>query len=122
MTDPGPPHTGPSRNGVGGGPLVVVAYHAPALLDRCLAELDGGLAVIVVDNSSDGEVAAVAPAQHDPVHHAPARVGWPFPTPSGAWLEAVGLGRLRRRTDFLIGSVLLLADAALTDVGGFDDR
>jgi len=186
MTDPGPPHADRSRNGVGGGPLVVVvAYHAPVLLDRCLAELDGGLAVTVVDNSSDGEVAAVAaahgaeyvdpgrnlgfaggvrlgcdrregrdvlllnpdaaispsgiralhrrlrddpglaavaPVQHDPVHHAPARVGWPFPTPSGAWLEAVGLGRLRRRTDFLIGSVLLLADAALTDVGGFDDR
>ena len=26
---------------------------------------------------------------------ATARVGWPFPTPLGAWVEAVGLGRLR---------------------------
>ena len=36
--------------------------------------------------------------------------GWPGPSrrPAGAWLEAVGLGRLRRRPDFLIGSVLLL--------------
>jgi glycosyltransferase involved in cell wall biosynthesis/GT2 family glycosyltransferase len=186
MTEPGPPRPDPSRDGLDGDVLVVVvAYHAPDLLDRCLAELAGGFAVIVVDNSSDGQVAAVAaargaeyidpgrnlgfaggvrlgcdrrqgrdvlllnpdasippsgiralhrklradpclaavaPAQHDPDHHTSARVGWPFPTPCGAWLEAVGLGRLRQRTDFLIGSVLLLADTALADVGGFDDR
>jgi len=164
--------------------VVVVAYHAPDLLDRCLGALGGDLAVVVVDNSSDARVAgvarahragyvdpgrnlgfaagvrvgcgrregrdvlllnpdatitpdgvralhrrlradpglaAVAPAQHDPVHGDDARVGWPYPTPAGAWLEAVGLGRLRRRTDFLIGSVLLLSDRALTDTGGFDD-
>ncbi len=186
MTTPPSPHAAPSHDGADRDPVVVVvAYHAPDLLDRCLAALGGGFEVVVVDNSSDTRVAAVAldhgagyvdpgrnlgfaggvrigcdrrdgrdvlllnpdaaiapdgvralhrrlhadpglaavaPAQHDPVHHDSARVGWPFPSPSGAWLEAVGLGRLRRRTDFLIGSVLLLADTALTDVGGFDDR
>jgi GT2 family glycosyltransferase len=165
--------------------VVVVAYHAPDLLDRCLDDLGTGFDVVVVDNSSDARVAgvadrygvtyvdpgrnlgfgagvnigctgrdgrdvlllnpdatispggvrtlhaalrcnrrlaAVAPRQHDPTHRSDARVAWPFPTPGGAWLEAAGLGRLRRRTDFLIGSVLLLSGAALDDVGGFDEQ
>ncbi|WP_343036703.1 glycosyltransferase [Flexivirga aerilata] len=49
-----------------------------------------------------------------------ARVGWPWPTPAGAWVEALGLGRLRRDR-FAIGSVLLLRAEALLAVGGFDD-
>lgn len=165
--------------------VVVVAFHAADLLDRCLAGLGGAFDVAVVDNSSDPDVAevaarhgasylapghnlgfaagvnlgtstrdgrdvlllnpdavitpaavrllharltgdrtlaAVAPAQRDPLDGVDARVAWPFPTPGGAWLEAVGLGGLRRRPDFLIGSVLLIADRALTDVGDFDDR
>lgn len=70
----------------------------------------------------DEAVACVAPGQVDPAGTA-ARVGWPFPSPAGAWLDAVGLGRLRRgRCDFLIGSVLLLASRALHDLGGFDER
>lgn len=55
----------------------------------------------------------------------PARVVWPFPHPAAAWLEAVGLGRLRTvRADrsFVIGSVLLLRAEALTEVGGLDER
>jgi len=163
--------------------VVVVAFHAPELLDHCLGELGPDLDVVVVDNSSDAQVAgvasrhaasyfdpghnlgfaggvnlgcarrgerdvlllnpdatitpagvevlharlraglrvaAVAPRQHDPDHLEDARVDWPFPTPTGAWIEAVGLGRLRRAPDFLIGSVLLLSGAALDDVGGFD--
>jgi GT2 family glycosyltransferase/glycosyltransferase involved in cell wall biosynthesis len=171
---------------VGGGPfVVVVAFHAPELLDRCLEALDGAFDVVVVDNSSDPSVeavtgargctyvdpgrnlgfaggvnrgcaaragrdvlllnpdatispdavrdlqsalggdpglAAVAPSQSGPGGAEPDRVAWPFPTPAGAWLEAVGLGRLRDRPDFLIGSVLLLRSAALDDVGPFDDR
>jgi len=39
---------------------VVVAYHAPAQLARCLAGLERELPVTVVDNSSSREVAAVA--------------------------------------------------------------
>ena len=38
------------------------------------------------------DLACVAPAQVDPVTGEEARVGWPFPTPAGAWLEALGLG------------------------------
>ncbi|HEX7459427.1 MAG TPA: glycosyltransferase, partial [Acidimicrobiales bacterium] len=165
--------------------VVVVAFHAPDLLDRCLTDLGDEFDVVVVDNSSDARVAriadhhgtryidpgrnlgfgtganlgcnqrrgrdvlllnpdagiapdgvralraaleadpglaAVAPRQYDPDHLDDARVGWPFPTPVGAWIEAAGLGRLRRRTDFLIGSVLLLSSAALDDVGGFDEQ
>jgi glycosyltransferase involved in cell wall biosynthesis/GT2 family glycosyltransferase len=70
----------------------------------------------------DQTLAAVAPRQHDPDSLADGQVAWPFPTPGGAWLEATGLGRLRRQTDFLIGSVLLLCGAALDDVGGFDEQ
>jgi GT2 family glycosyltransferase len=67
------------------------------------------------------DLAAVAPAQVDDSGRV-ARVGWPFPTPSGAWVEAAGLGRLRRRNDFLIGSVLLLRGEAMADVGPFDEQ
>jgi len=67
-------------------------------------------------------LAAVAPAQSGPDGGAPDRVAWPFPTPGGAWLEALGLRRLRRRPGFLIGSVLLLRGSALDDVGPFDDH
>lgn len=48
------------------------------------------------------------------------RVLWPFPTPLGAWLDAVGLGR-HRRDGFAIGAVLLLRSEALDDMGGFDE-
>jgi GT2 family glycosyltransferase len=43
--------------------VVVVAYGAPADLDRCLAELDAGGDVIVVDNSASREVERVATAR-----------------------------------------------------------
>lgn len=69
-------------------------------------------------------VAGVAPAQRAPGSTAAERVLWPFPSPWGLWLEAVGLGRLRtgRRSGFVVGSVLLLRGEALVDVGGFDER
>jgi GT2 family glycosyltransferase len=65
------------------------------------------------------DLACVAPLQVDQNGEA-ARIGWPFPTPFGAWMEAIGLGFLRRRIDFLIGSVLLVRAAALEQVGLFD--
>jgi GT2 family glycosyltransferase len=71
---------------------------------------------------ADPLLASVAPAMVDEQDGA-LRVAWPFPTPFGAWLEAVGLGRLRdRRQGYAIGSVLLLRAAALRQVGGFDER
>jgi GT2 family glycosyltransferase len=167
--------------------VLVVAFGAAELLDRCLAALRGQLPVVVVDNSSDPAVqavvrrhgasyhdpgtnlgfaggvnvgiahrghptadllllnpdaeidpegigrldrflradpgvACVAPAQTDPRDEEPARVAWPFPTPWGAWVEAAGLGRLRRGARFMIGSVLLVSAAALAEVGVFDER
>ena len=170
--------------------VVVVAYGAAGLLDACLGGLEAAYPVLVVDNSSDSDVAAVAgrheatyidpggnlgfaggvnvglgqleeqsardgfvlllnpdaaitpdgverlsrrlssdprlacvaPAQVDRSGGSPARVGWPFPTPAGAWIEAIGLGALRSADDFLIGAVLLVRRAALTDVGPFDEQ
>ena len=37
-------------------------------------------------------------------------------------MEAVGLGALRRRVDFVIGSVLMVRGEALEEVGPFDER
>ncbi len=167
--------------------VLVVAYGAPELLDRCLAALGDELPVVVVDNSSDplvcavarqhgadyvdpgtnlgfaagvnagtarrrlpradllllnpdaeitpdgirslhrclgtmSDVACVAPAQTDPDSHRHARVAWPFPTPLGAWAEAVGIGRHRHGDEFVIGSILLIRAAALAQVGAFDER
>ncbi len=70
--------------------------------------------------AGDPRLASVGPRQVDD-DGVPARVAWPFPTPGGAWLEAVGLGHLRTREDFVIGSVLLLRAEALTDVGPLDE-
>jgi glycosyltransferase involved in cell wall biosynthesis/GT2 family glycosyltransferase len=67
------------------------------------------------------DVACVAPAQRAPDGEKPAPVCWPFATPGGAWLEAVGLGRFRRRWGYVIGSVLMVRGRALLDVGLFDE-
>ncbi|EWT02784.1 glycosyl transferase family 1 [Intrasporangium oryzae NRRL B-24470] len=165
--------------------IIVVAYHAPDLLRRCLEPLTGE-AVTVVDNSSSQQVrqvcaelgvdyvdpgrnggfaagvneglrhrrhahsdvlllnpdaviepsgirelqralraqpdlASVGPAQVDGEGET-SRVGWPFPSPAGVWADAVGLGRLRTHTDYVIGSILLLRAEALDQVGGLDER
>jgi GT2 family glycosyltransferase len=48
-------------------------------------------------------------------------VCWPFPTPGGAWREALGLARGPRPCEYVIASVLLVRGDALMDVGGFDE-
>src|SRR5579884_840016 len=50
------------------------------------------------------------------------RVMWPFPSPIGAWSEAMGFRRGRRSGSFAIGAALLLNWDALTQVGLFDER
>jgi GT2 family glycosyltransferase len=50
--------------------VLVVAFGAPELLDRCLAALKGQLSVVVVDNSSDPSVRAVA-RRHGASYHDP---------------------------------------------------
>jgi glycosyltransferase involved in cell wall biosynthesis/GT2 family glycosyltransferase len=80
------------------------------------------IARLVAALHADPQLASVAPAQVDEDGR-PVRVAWPFPTPFGAWLEAVGLGRLgERRPGYAIGSILLLRAGALRQVGGFDER
>ena len=72
----------------------------------------------------DPALASVAPAQVDEAGR-PAKVSWPFPSPSRTWLEAFGLhhvlGRLEPREGFVIGSVLMLRREALAQIGGFDE-
>jgi GT2 family glycosyltransferase/glycosyltransferase involved in cell wall biosynthesis len=83
----------------------------PVAIDGLRARLAGG-----------GRLACVAPSQRRRGSAVEERVGWPFPTPLGAWIEAIGLGALRRRHGFAIGAVLLFRGEALVEVGGFDER
>jgi GT2 family glycosyltransferase len=80
-----------------------------------IARLQRGLR----DNAT---AACIAPQQVDPADGETAKVWWPIPTPGGAWMEAIGLGSLRKQPGFVIGSVLLLRAAAIEDVGGFDEQ
>lgn len=70
---------------------------------------------------ADPRLASVGPVQVDGEGRS-ARVAWPFPSPGRTWLEAVGLGGMSGRADFVIGSVLLLRGEALAQVGAFDER
>lgn len=73
---------------------------------------------------SDPRAASAGPAQVGTDGKA-ARVRWPYPSPLGSWVEALGLGRLRpvpADRSFVIGSLLLLRAEALAEVGGFDER
>lgn len=67
----------------------------------------------------DPGLASVGPAQVDGEGRT-SRVMWPFPSPWGAVVEAIGLGRLRRNS-YVIGSVLLLRAEALGQIGGLDE-
>ncbi|WP_265447920.1 glycosyltransferase [Flexivirga meconopsidis] len=69
---------------------------------------------------ADPQLASIGARQVDG-SGAETRAWWPWPTPAGAWVEAVGLGRLRPGR-YAIGSVLLLRAEALRQVGGFDDN
>jgi glycosyltransferase involved in cell wall biosynthesis/GT2 family glycosyltransferase len=69
----------------------------------------------------DPSAASAGPAQVDG-RGEQTRVAWPFPTPAGVWVEAIGLGRLRTAPGFVIGSVLVLRAEALAEVGGLDER
>ncbi|MEA5153901.1 glycosyltransferase [Raineyella sp.] len=70
---------------------------------------------------TDPDLASVGPSQVDGAGR-PARVSWPFPSPRGSWLEALGLGRWAGPDRYVIGSVLLLRAEALAQVGSFDER
>ena len=89
-------------------PDAEIGTDAVARLYRCLVD--------------SPHLACVAPRQQDGAGGGDDRVGWPFPSPAGAWVEAVGLGVLRRKVDFVIGSVLLVRSSALEEVGPFDEQ
>lgn len=51
------------------------------------------------------------------------RVLWPFPSPRGAWREALGLGCHNPALgEYVVGAVLLLRWEAVQEVGLFDER
>ena len=65
------------------------------------------------------DLASVSPRIRD-AEGGEERAMWPFPSPVGAWLDAVGLGRWRT-VNFAIGAVLLLRAEAVAELGGFDE-
>jgi len=95
---------------------------ADVLLLNPDARIDpAGIAQLQQALRCEPRLASVGPAQVD-ADGRPARVEWPFPSPARAWLEALGLGRLRSGAHFVVGSVLLLRAEALAAVGGLDEQ
>ncbi|WP_246069754.1 glycosyltransferase [Humibacillus xanthopallidus] len=92
----------------------VLLVNPDAVIDRSAIE------TLRTALAADGRLASVGPAQFDAAGR-PSRVTWPFPTPLGTWVDAAGLGRLRH-SSYVIGSVLLLRQEALEQVGPFDDE
>jgi GT2 family glycosyltransferase len=118
----------PGRNlGFAGGVNVGLLHRAPACGDVLLLNPDAKVTPDDVNRlvkwlHDHPGLGCVGPRQVGGSGGAEDRVGWPFPTPAGAWLEAVGLGGLRRKVEFVIGSVLLIRAEALDEVGPFDER
>nr|WP_274636873.1 glycosyltransferase [Microbacterium bovistercoris] len=120
---------GGNRGFAGGVNLGLQALAEAGLADRDVLLLNpdarigpGAVRVMHEALRHDGRVAAVGATQAEPGSGANVRVWWPFPTPWGAWIEALGLGALHRRRDFAIGSALLLNADAVTQLGGLDER
>ena len=118
----------PGRNlGFGGGVNVGLLHRQSPGADVLLLNPDaeitaGGVSLLEEYLRTHPGLACVGPRQVDGPGGVEDRVGWPFPTPLGAWMEAFGLGGLRTRVDFVIGSVLLLRAEALEEIGLFDER
>lgn len=72
--------------------------------------------------SAGGRVAAAAPRLLRPTGEVE-QTAWPMPSPTLPWRGAVGRGGVRPGDEvFLSGAVLLLASAAISEVGLFDER
>ncbi|MEW1954966.1 glycosyltransferase [Terrabacter sp. NPDC080008] len=115
----------PGRNGGFGAGVNEALRHVDPAADVLLVNPDAIIAPADVAGLhaallAGPDLASVGPAQVD-ADGRPARVEWPFPSPWGTWVEAVGLGRLRRDR-YVIGSVLLLRREAIEHVGPFDDE
>ncbi len=117
--DPG--HNGGFAFGVNQGLRNRLIPGADVLLLNPDARIEpAGIQALQTALRADPDLASVGPSQVDE-DGVPARVGWPFPSPWGTWVEAIGLGRVRSRVDFVIGSVLLLRAEAVRQVGEFDE-
>lgn len=101
--------------------VLVVAFHAPGLLDGCLAALQGRLPVVVVDNSSDPAVRAVA-LRHGAQYHDPgSNLGFAAAVNTGRnLLHRPGADLLLLNPDAVIspGGVARLAPASTAPPGG----
>jgi GT2 family glycosyltransferase len=118
----------PGRNvGFAAGVNIGIDSLRPARTDVLLLNPDAVISSDQIDDlqhclRADGRTAAVSPSLVSPATNQSQRVMWPFPSPSYAWLTAIGLGRFSRRADFLIGAVLLLRAEAVTGIGVLDER
>lgn len=116
----------PGRNaGFGSGVNHALAQRAQPGADVLLLNPDAridvqGVRALHRALRAEADLASVGPAQVDETGHS-SRVAWPFPRPARSWVEAVGLGRLNRSADYVIGSVLMLRAEALAQLGGFDE-
>lgn len=96
----------------------VLLLNPDAVIEAAAVEL----LVACLGAPGNERVAAVAPRQHGDPGTPEQQVSWPFPSPLRTWGNALGIGRLVPGQRFLVGSVLLLRNSALGDVGGFDER
>ncbi|UZJ24953.1 glycosyltransferase [Rhodococcus antarcticus] len=93
----------------------VVLVNPDAVVDA-----DTVVALATALHERGGRVAAAAPRLTGPAGE-DQRVRWPFPTPVGAWMQALGAGRwIPAEPSFLVGAVLALNAKALAEIGGFE--
>lgn len=117
----------PGRNGgFGSGVNVGLAHRRVPGSDVLLLNPDAAIEVKAIQALQAGlraypDVASVGPRQVDESGN-PIRVTWPFPSPGGTWLEALGLSRFRPTGGYVSGAILLLRSEALDELGGFDER
>lgn len=125
--DAGVRYVDPGRNGGFGAGVNIALAQRDSDCDVLLLNPDAVITDAGIDELqrrllAEPDLASVGPAQVDEQGR-PARVGWPLPSPAGAWRTALGLDRLLPpRDDYVIGSVLLLRAEAVAQVGRFDER
>lgn len=113
------------NGGFAAGVNVGLAHRQVPAGDVLLLNPDAEISVDVVRQLQnallmDDKLASVGPRQVDEAGN-PIRVSWPFLSPLGVWLDAVGLTKLRPTAQYVSGAILLLRAEAIDQVGAFDD-